>query len=359
MNLAEYSLKNRVVIYFILLLVLAGGVYSYFNMSKLEDSLFTIKKALVITQYSGASPHEVEQEVSEVIERAAQDMDCIKEIHSSSYTGLSIVEINIADELKSGDMPQVWDILRKKLKDAEPDLPPGVETPMVVDDFGDVYGIFYAITGDGFTYEEMNDYAQYLKRELLTVGHVGKISIFGNRTECVDIIMSDARIAELGINPGMIIGALNAQAQIAPAGTIELDQRNVRIAGNTAFQSIDEIQNTLIQVGEEKMYLKDIARVEKSYLEPARTLMRHNHLPSIGLAISTKNGGDVLVMAENLNKKLGKIIPTLPIGIEMAPIYNQANEVEKANDMFIVNLIASVGIVIFILLISMGLRSGL
>jgi len=358
MNLTEYSLKNRVVVYFALLLVLVGGIFSYFNMSKLEDSVFTIKIALVITQYPGASPHEVEQEVSEVIERAAQDMDCIKEISSSSYAGLSIVEIKLEDKLRSKDMPQVWDILRKKIKDAHGKLPSEVE-PVVVDDFGDVYGMFYAITGDGFSYEEINDYAQYLKRELLTADDVGKISLFGNRKECVDIIMSDAKISELGINPGVIIGALNSQANIAASGTIELNQRNVRVAGNTAFKSIDEIRNTLIQVGNEQMYLKDIAKVKKSYLEPALTLMRHNKMNSIGLAISTAKSGDVLVMAEDLDRKLEKILPTLPIGIEMVPIYNQAQEVEKANDMFIINLIVSVLIVIVILLLSMGFRSGM
>ncbi len=359
MNLAEYSLKNRVVVYFTLLLVFVGGIFSYFNMGKLEDSVFTIKTALVITQYSGASPHEVEQEVTEVIERAAQEIDCINEVYSSSYAGLSVVQIDLEQKLDADKMPQQWDILRKKIKDSESSLPPGVEAPVIIDDFGDVYGMFYAITGDGFSYEELNDYAQYLKRELLTAEHVGKISLFGNRTECIDIIMSDAKISELGINPGIIIGALNSQANIASAGTIELYQRNIRVAGNTAFKSIDEIRNTLIQVGEEKMYLKDIAQVNKSYLEPAVTLMRHNQVPSIGLAISTAKGGDVLVMAEDLAKKLEKITPELPIGIEMISIYNQANEVEKANDMFIINLIASVGIVIVILLLTMGLSSGL
>lgn len=358
MNLAEYSLKNRVVVYFALMLVFVGGLYSYFNMGKLEDSVFTIKTALVITQYSGASPHEVEMEVSEIIERAAQDMDCIKEIFSSSYAGLSIVQINLEDKLRADEMPQVWDILRKKIKDAHENLPSGVE-PIVVDDFGDVYGMFYAITGDGFSYEKINDYAQYIKRELLIAEDVGKISLFGNKLECIDIIMSDAKISELGINPGVIIGALNSQANIAASGTIELNHRNVRVAGNTAFKSIDEIRNTLIQIGNEQMYLKDIAKVKKSYLEPAHTLMRHNKKNSIGLAISTAKGGDVLVMAEDLARKLEKITPTLPIGIEMVPIYNQAQEVIKANDMFIINLIESVGIVIVILLLSMGLRSGL
>ena len=358
MNLAEYSLKNRVVVYFALMLVFVGGLYSYFNMGKLEDSVFTIKTALVITQYSGASPHEVEMEVSEIIERAAQDMDCIKEIFSSSYAGLSIVQINLEDKLRADEMPQVWDILRKKIKDTHENLPSGAE-PIVVDDFGDVYGMFYAITGDGFSYEEINDYAQYLKRELLTAEDVGKISLFGKRLECIDIIMSDAKISELGINPGVIIGELNSQANIASAGTIQLNQRNIRVAGNTAFKSIDEIRNTLIQVGNEQMYLKDISHVKKSYLEPAVTLMRHNQAPSIGLAISTAKGGDVLVMDEDLNKRLENIISELPVGIEIVSIYNQAQEVEKANNKFIINLIESVCIVIVILLLSMGLRSGL
>lgn len=159
MNLTDYSLKNKVVIYFLLLIVLIGGIASYFSMGKLEDSVFTIKTALVITQYPGASPYEVEQEVTEVIERAAQSMDNIDEVFSSSYAGLSIVQIDLEEKLKASSMPQMWDILRKKIKDAESDLPKGAYTPVVADDYGDVYGMFYAITGDGFSYEELNDYA--------------------------------------------------------------------------------------------------------------------------------------------------------------------------------------------------------
>lgn len=358
MNLTEYSLKNRVTVYFALLLVLVGGVYSYFNMGKLEDSTFTIKTALVVTQYPGASQHEVEQEVSEIIERAAQDMGCVKEIFSSSYAGLSVVQINLNEKLSPKDMPQSWDVLRKKIHDAQENLPRGLE-PIVVDDFGDVYGMFYALSGDGFSYEELNDYAQYLRRELLLADQVGKISLFGNRIESIDIIISDAKISELGINPGVIIGALNSQAEIASSGTITLNERNIRVAGNSAFNSIEGIRNTLIQLGTEQIYLKDIAEVKKSYLEPAISLMRHNKENSIGFAVSTAKGGDVLVMAEDLNKKLEKIIPTLPVGINLVPIYNQAKEVEGANKVFIVNLLESVLIVILILLLSMGLRSGI
>lgn len=359
MNLTKYSLKNKVVIYFLLLIVLIGGIASYFNMGKLEDSVFTIKTALVVTQYRGASPYEVEQEVTEIIERAAQSMDNIDEVFSSSYAGLSIVQVDMEDKLRANQMPQMWDILRKKIKDAEPSLPSGASTPSIVDDYGDVYGMFYAITGDGFSYEELNDYAQYLKRELLPVDMVGKISLFGNRTECVDVIVNSAKSSELGVNPGIIAQAFNSQASIAGAGQIEIKDRYIRVSGNNAFKNIDEIKKTIIQVGDEQFYLEDIADIKKSYLEPAQGLMKRNSMDAIGLAISTTKGGNVLDLAENLNKKLAKIKPNLPLGLEINSVYNEAHEVEAANDVFIVNLIESVAIVVIVLLVFMGLQSGM
>lgn len=359
MSLTEYSLKNKVVMYFLLLLVLVGGISSYFTIGKLEDSVFTIKTALVITQYPGASPHEVEQEVTEVIERAAQSMDNIDEISSSSYAGLSIVEIDYEEKLRNDGMPQVWDILRKKLKDAEGGLPSGAHPPQVVDDYGDVYGMFYAITGDGFTYEELNDYAQYIKQELLPVDQVGKISLFGNRTEVVDVIIKESKKSELGINPGIIAQAFNSQAQIAAAGNIEINDRYIRVSGNDAFKNLEEIKNTIVQVGDEQFRLKDVVEIKKSFLEPARGLMKRNTQNAIGLAVSTTKGGNVLTLAENLNAQLDIIRPNLPLGVEISSIYNEAKEVENANDGFIVNLITSVAIVVVVLLLFMGWQSGL
>jgi len=359
MSLTEYSLKNKVVMYFLLLLVLVGGISSYFTIGKLEDSVFTIKTALVITQYPGASPHEVEQEVTEVIERAAQSMDNIDEISSSSYAGLSIVEIDYEEKLRNSAMPQVWDILRKKLKDAEGGLPSGAHVPQVVDDYGDVYGMFYAITGDGFTYEELNDYAQYIKQELLPVDQVGKISLFGNRTEVVDVIIKESKKSELGINPGIIAQAFNSQAQIAAAGNIEINDRYIRVSGNDAFKNLEEIKNTIVQVGDEQFRLKDVVEIKKSFLEPARGLMKRNTQNAIGLAVSTTKGGNVLTLAENLNAQLDIIRPNLPLGVEISSIYNEAKEVENANDGFIVNLITSVAIVVVVLLLFMGWQSGL
>lgn len=359
MNLTEYSLKNKIVVYFLLLIVLMGGVSSYFSMGKLEDAVFTIKTALVVTQYPGASPHEVEQEVTEVVERAAQSMDNIDEIFSSSYAGLSIVEIELEDKLRSKEMPQVWDILRKKLKDAEQNLPSGAKTPEVIDDYGDVYGMFYAITGDGFTYEELNDYAQYLKQELLPVGQVGKITLFGNRTEVVDVIIKESKKSESGVNPGVIAQAFNSQAEIAAAGTIEINDRYIRVSGTNAFKNLEEIKNTIVQIGEEQFYLKDVAEIKKSFLEPAQGLMKRNKQNAIGLGISTTKGGNVLTLAENINAKLENIRPNLPLGVEITSVYNEAKEVEKANDGFIMNLIASVAIVVVVLLLFMGWQSGL
>lgn len=359
MSLTEYAFKNKVVIYFVLVMVLLGGISSYFKVGKLEDAKFTIKTAIVVTQYPGASPHEVEQEVTEVIERAVQEMDNIDEVYSSSWAGLSILEIEIDESLSSDIMPQVWDVLRKKIRDASSQLPAGAGTPDVVDDFGDVYGMFYAITGDGFSYEELNDYAEYMKRELLTVDLVGKISLFGSQIECVDIVVSDAKISELGVNPGLIIQALNTQTGVAPSGKIEMQDQYIRVVGNSAYENIEAIDKTIVQVGDEQFYLKDIAEVKRSYLEPAQNLMFHNGREAIGLAVSTKTGGNVLELAENLNKKIEYLNENIPVGIELTPVYQEAKEVETATSQFITNLLESIAIVVIVLLLFMGLRSGI
>ncbi|MCW3805309.1 efflux RND transporter permease subunit [Plebeiibacterium marinum] len=359
MNLAEYTLKNRVFVYFILTLVLIGGIVSYFKVGKLEDAEFTIKTALVVTRYPGASQYEVEQELTEKLERAAQQMDNIDEIYSNSYAGLSIIQIDLKESMRAKQMPQEWDILRKKINDIRGELPPGAQDPMVVDDFGDVYGMYYALTGDGYSQDQINDFARFIQRELLTVGQVGKITLFGNRTECVDLIINYEKLSELGVNPGVIIGALNAQSGIAGAGTIQLNQLNIRVSGNTAFNSVDDIKNTIVQVGQEQFYLKDLVRVKKSYLEPVMSMQRFNNKPAVGIGISTINGGNVLTMADNINAKLAKITDQLPVGLELHTIYDQAREVRNANNVFVVNLIESIAIVIVILLVSMGLRSGI
>ena len=359
MTITEYSLKNKVVIYFILLLVLVGGVSSYFSMGKLEDAVFTIKTALVVTVYPGASPHEVEQEVTEVIERAVTEMNSVKDIYSTSSAGYSVVQIDIDQALKNKDMPQQWDILRKKVKDATASLPRNAHTPKVIDDFGDVYGMFYAVTADGFSREELYDYAAYLKRELLTVDQVGKISLFGDPAECVDIKIDDAKISELGINPGLIIMAINEQTNIAPAGNIEFYDKYIRVTGNKAMQGIDEMKKTIIKIGPEQFYLGDIAKIDKSFIDPPQNLMYHNGNQAVGLAVSTQKGGNVLELGENLAKKIEKLQANLPVGIELRQVYSEAKEVAAANSVFITNLLASVGIVVLVLLLFMGLRSGI
>lgn len=358
-SITEYAFKNKVVVYFLLALVVLGGVISYSNMGKLEDAKFTIKVALVVTAYPGASPHQVEQEVSELIERAANEVEYVDEIYSTSYAGLSIVEVEINDRYTTEDMPQIWDVLRKKIADVAGELPPGAIAPQVIDDFGDVFGTFYAITGEGYSYEELKEYSEFMKRELLTVDMVGKITLFGNQSECIDIVVNDAKLSELGVNPGLIIQALNTQTNIAPSGNIELVDRYIRVSGNAPYANIDEINNTIITVGPEQFYLKDFAEVTKSYVDPAQSLMHFNGNDAIGLGVSAATGANVIVLNENLNTKIAKLQANLPVGIELTPIYNEAKEVEAATGTFVINLVESVIIVFVILLIFMGFRSGL
>lgn len=358
MNLAEYSVKNRVVIIFAVVFIVLGGISSYFEMGKLEDAEFTLKTALVITPYPGASPHEVELEVTDVIEKAVQATNGIDYVESESRTALSVVKLEMESGLKNAQMPQTWDILRKKINDIRGDLPNGTYGPIVLDDFGDVYGVFLALTGEDLEYDELLKYAEYLKREFLLTEDVAKIEIIGERTQCVEVSISPSRMARLGIHPEQIIGTLNGQGTLVDAGEIDLFSRKIRIREDGAFKSIEEIGELVIQ-GSNQLKLKDIAKISREFKKPDESFMRYNGKESLGIAISTVSGGNVVNMGEDLDDKLMKLNANLPVGVNVDKIYFQSDEVIKANNIFIVNLLESLGIVVLVLLLSMGLRSGL
>jgi len=361
MNIAQYALRNRVVMFMFTVLLIGGGAVSYEKLARLEDPEFTIKEALVTTEYPGASPREVEQEVTDKIETAVQQLGQIKRVTSISRAGLSIVTVEIKDKYDKYALPQVWDELRRKVGDAQGGLPPGVKPSLVVDDFGDVYGVFLALTGKGYSYKELNDFAKDLKRELLLVRDVAKVEIYGAQQETVYVEMSRARMAELGISQSDIYETLKRQNMVVPAGQVKVGSEYIRINPTGMHDSVEQIGELLVPASRsgELIYLKDFAKIERGYVDPPRTLMRHDGQRALGLGISTVMGGNVVTMGEAVKKRLGELEAIAPVGMQLSPVYYQPELVTKSVNGFVINLAEALAIVIITLMIFMGLRSGL
>ncbi len=360
MKLPEYSIKHKAIVIFTMVMVLAGGVFAYFKLGKLEDPIFTIKTAVVVTAWPGASPHEVEQRVTDVIEKAAQSSDEVDDIRSISQAGLSIVFVDLNEKIRTAQVQQLWDMLRRKVNSVQKDLPQGAGPSQVQDDYGDVYGIFLALTGDGFENAELKKYADYLKRELLLVPDVSKIQLFGNQTQAVYVEISQSRLADLGLPPTAIQQAMNGQNRIVDAGAIEMDTRRIRVAAPGDFTTIEDIENLVIRSGaDESFLLKDIAEIKRDYVTPAQPMMRFNGKPAVGIAISSEAGANVVTMGDAVQNKIDELMAGLPVGINLDGIYYQSKFVKDSIKGFMTNLLQSVAIVVGVLLITMGLRSGL
>ena len=360
MNPAEIALKNKVISLVFVFLVIGGGFIAFENLGQLEDPEFTIKDALIITRYPGATPMETAQEVTEPIEIALQKMGQLKRVKSISRSGLSIIIATMQDKFDAETLPQVWDELRRKVRDAEPDLPPGAEKPVVYDDYGDVYGIYLALTGDGFTMKELKDYADDLKRELLLVKDVAKVELYGAETEVIYVEYSVSRMAELGIPQSTIFNTLAAHNLVEPSGKLTTGGYELRIRPTGAFASAESIGELLIKGNSDRLIrLSDIATIKKGYYDPPSEIMRFDGKPAIGIGISVVNGGNVVRLGEAIQKKLDELEKDRPYGMELGVVSYQSNTVTEEVNRFFINLIEALAIVIAVLLVTMGLRSGL
>jgi len=362
MNPAEASIRYRTITLVFTVLMVVLGVKAYFDLPRLEDPEFTIKDALIITPYPGATAQEVSDEVTDVIERAAQELGQVKRVVSRSERGRSTVTVTIHDRFDKSTLPQVWDELRHKINDAQRRLPPGAGPSLVLDDFGDVFGIFYAITGDDYSFAQLNEVAKLLRRELLLVPDVQKVELFGVQSEVIYIEVSRDRSAQLGISPEQIHAALREQNLVTAAGAADVGSQRIAITPTGEFRGVEDFENLIIRRGGADgtlVYLKDIATVRRGYSEPPETLLRYDGQPAIGLGISTVSGGNVVTMGAGVQQRIRQLASDIPLGVELHAISFQADTVTESINDFVANLGMSVVIVIAVLLIAMGLRSGL
>src|SRR3990167_594615 len=361
MNIAEFSIKKSVITITLTIVLIYAGFKSFQSLPRLEDPEFTIKEAIILTPYPGASASEVEEEVTNVIEKAVQELGQLKRVESTSSRGLSTVKAIIKDEYDKKGLPQGWDELRSKADDYQSQLPPGAGPSLVNDDYGDVYGVYLAITGEGYTYAELKDYADLLKRELLLVQYVKKIVLYGEQPEAVYVEMSRPKMAALEISQQDIYNTLRAKNLPADAGDIEVGKEKFPISPTGEFTSEAEFGDLLIsgRGSDSLVYLKDVADVRRGYREPPKSLLRYNGKPAIGLAISTVQGGNVVTMGEGIDETIKELEPLAPLGMELEVISLQSESVTQAINGFVVNLLEAIAIVVVVLLFAMGLRSGL
>ncbi|MBW2185744.1 MAG: efflux RND transporter permease subunit [Deltaproteobacteria bacterium] len=354
-----FALRKRTLMIVFTILMVAAGIMSYEKLGRLEDPTFTIKTAVVATAYPGASPAEVEEEVTDVIEEAIQEMGQVKEIYTTSQEGYSFVYVDMKDTFKSYELPQIWDELRRKVSDAQGELPPGAGPSAVNDDFGDVYGAYFAVTGNGLTNAELKDYADELKKELLLCDDVAKIVMWGVRQEAIFVEFKRSQMVQLGMSIQQIIGALQAQNTVEQSGKVKVGDYYLRITPTGSLSSEEQIADLLIGSAHGMVRLSDVAHVYRDYIDPPRNIMRFNGKEGIGLGISTADGGNVITMGESIQERLAELNPNKPAQITIHPIYSQSQVVTESIDNFVINLIEAVAIVIVLLMLFMGWRTGL
>ena len=331
-------------------------------MGRLEDPEFTIKEALIITPYPGASAEEVAKEVTNPIESAVQQLGQLDRVESESSRGMSVVTAVIKDRYHKDAIPQVWDELRRKINDVQPQLPPSVRgRSMVIDDFGDVFGIFLAITGDGYSFPELRRYAEFLRRELLLVQDVKSVELFAAQQEVVFLEISRQRLAQLGINEEQIYGKLQERNIAADGGRVRVGDQHIALDPQGGFRSAEDMLELVIgsdRTGRQ-LFLRDVATLERGDQDPPRRLLRYDGKPAIGLGISTVQGGNVVTMGEGVRRKLEELKQYQPIGIEIGEINFQPEAVSSAISEFMFNLGKAVTIVFVVLLFAMGRKTGL
>lgn len=360
MRFVKYFLQKKSVTILLLVLILVGGLFSYAKMGKLEDAPFTIKQALVLTPYPGASPSEVQSQVTDILEESIQSLGELYYLKTENRAGLSKITVYVKKETRADEMQQLWDKLRRKVNDVQGKLPEGAGPSIVNDDFGDVLGVFYGLTGNGHSYRELEDQAKLIKNEVLKVKDVAKVEIYGTQTPTIDISVSPSVMARSAITMADIAHAFQAQNKVVDAGGIDAGSNRIRIESTGNFYSLDDIRNlTIVSRSGEHFRLADITLIEENYQTPASNLMRINGQPAVGIAISTVPTGNVVDMAEAVKERIDQIAQDMPQGYELSSIYDQGYESAVANQGFILNLIISVITVVAILLFFIGFKNGL
>ena len=361
MNIAEYSIKYKVISGLFLVLLTLGGISAFNGLGRLEDPAFTLKDALIIATYPGATPQEVEEELTYPLEREIRQLPYIDNITSISSRGMSQLKVSMKSIYGPEILPQIWDEMRRKINDAQPTLPTGVSSLQILDDFGDVFGIMIMITGDGYDAVELKRYADQLRRELELVKGVGKVAVAGDQTEQLFVELSLERLASLNLDMSTVTGLLNQQNSVQQSGQVMVNGESLVIRPSGTLSSVEELENLIIHGRDtgNLIRLKDVATVFRGIAERPSNVVTFNGSQAISLGISFAPGVNVVDVGAHIEEEFETLQSIKPAGVELNYFYNQATEVDKSVSNFVLSLAQAVGIVIVVLLFAMGLRSGI
>ncbi|MEM9320173.1 MAG: efflux RND transporter permease subunit [Pseudomonadota bacterium] len=357
MSIARTAIDRPILTWIIMLICLLGGIWGFLNLGRLEDPAFTIKQAVVITQYPGASAEQVATEVSERLEAAIQSMSSVSEVTSTNRPGISRIDVEVVDTIPGDQLPGIWTDLRQEIQNVAGQLPEGAETPVVDDGFGDVYGIFFAVTADGFTDAERYDLATFLRQELLTVDGVADVAVDGLPEEAIFVEPDLTLTANLGIDPQIIVNSIATSDSVAEAGSVSEGDQRLLIERPEGSDSVTEIAALTIGVGGDLLNLIDIADVSRGRQDDPATIIRFNGVEAFTIGISGLDNENIVEIGERVDAHLADLQRYIPYGAELHPIYQQHVVVDEASNGFLVNLSMSVGIVVLVLGLFMGPRA--
>ncbi|WP_306151986.1 efflux RND transporter permease subunit [Roseovarius sp. MMSF_3281] len=357
MSIARASIDRPLFIWILILGLLFGGIWAFLTLGRLEDPDFTIKQAVVVTQYPGASAEEVAIEVSERLESAIQQMGEVDEINSINQPGLSTIDVIIRDTIGGDELPQIWDKLRARVAEAAPRLPDGAGTPTVNDQFGDVFGVYYALTAPGFTDAEIHQIATYLRREILAVDGVADVSVGGLPEEAIFVDAIPALYATQDISPLAFVDAINNANSVADAGTVKQGGVRARITYPEGSDSVGEIAGLTIGVEGQVLNLADFAQVHRERVETPGLMIRYNGQEAITLGIAGISTENIVDVGNRVDARLDTLMDNLPVGVQLQTIYAQHEVVDESSQAFLINLATSVAIVVVVLALFMGWRA--
>ena len=359
MNISKWALNRGVLINAFVAVLIIGGLWAFTQMPKLEDPAVRVKQALVVATYPGASAHQVELELTDPIEKSIRQMPDIDHIESSSYADMTIITVELHPTVKDDELEQQWDLLRRKVENIKPSLPKGSQVMTVADDFGDVYGMFYALTGDGLSDRQLSDYAELIKREVLAIDGVTRVDIYGKRPECININLKEEKMANLGVLPTEVIQTLNGQNATSYAGYYDNGTRRIRVTVDDKFRSVEDIADMLIAGhDDDQLRIRDIADVSKGYEMVTRNAMLRDGERALGISIACSSSHDILKVGDKVEEKLGQLAERMPVGVEYNKVFFQPERVSDSLYTFLINLLESVVIVVVVLIFFMGFKSG-
>ena len=358
-DFGTWGLNNRKLVLFLVVCLLVGGFLAIRSMTSWKIGDYG-EQALVVTTYPGASAHQVELEVTDLLEKSISTMKDVDFVESRSMNDLSMITVGLSTLVPNDEVDAKWTQLRRKIADAQGQLPEGASVPMIKDDFGDVMGMFYAMTSDGYTDREMGDYAELIKRELLAVEGVSRVDIYGLGKECIYIEMQEDKMANLGISPAEVLSTLTGQNKTVYSGYYDSGDMSLRVSVNDRYKDVEEIGNLLLQGHQgDQFRLSDIAKVWTSYEKPVRNEMKYDNQKALGIAIAAHYDSDITQVGKRVEKRLAELSDSrLPVGLEMYKVFFQPDRVNEALNVFMVNLAESV-IIVVLLIFFMGFRSGM